>query len=62
MKRQKSKKTFPLEIEDDLHKRLKIVAIKEDKTLHALIIDTLSERVQEGRGAYETEPRKEKGQ
>jgi len=48
----KSTKTFPLEIEDELHKRLKVKAIEEDKTLHSLIIDTLSARVQEGASPY----------
>lgn len=46
------KKTFPLEIEDDLHKALKVRAIQEDKTLHSLIIDTLSARVSEEPSAY----------
>ena len=45
-KPKKSTKTFPLEMEDGLHKALKVMAIKEDKTLHALIVDTLSARVQ----------------
>ena len=40
-------KTFPLEIDGDLHKALKVRAIEEDKTLHSLIIEALSERVQE---------------
>ena len=48
----KSKKTFPLEIEDELHKALKVRAIEEDKTLHSLIIETLSARVQEDPAAY----------
>ncbi len=39
-------KTFPLEIEDVLHKALKVRAIEEDKTLHSLIIETLSSRLQ----------------
>ncbi|HRQ90512.1 MAG TPA: toxin-antitoxin system HicB family antitoxin [Bacteroidia bacterium] len=55
----KKTKTFPLEIEDDLHKRLKVKAIEEDKTLHSLIIDTLSARVQEEPVLYKT--RTEKG-
>jgi predicted HicB family RNase H-like nuclease len=46
LKAQKSTKTFPLEIEDSLHKRLKVRAIEEDKTLHALIIDALTAQVQ----------------
>lgn len=48
----KSKKTFPLEIEDDLHKALKVKAIEEDKTLHSLIIETLSARLQEEPATY----------
>lgn len=51
-KSKKNTKTFPLEIEDDLHKQLKMRAIEEDKTLHSLIIDTLSARVQEEPSAY----------
>ena len=50
MRQDKSKrprKTFPLEIEDELHKALKVRAIEEDKTLHSLIIETLSDRIQE---------------
>ena len=46
-------KTFPLEIEGDLHKALKVRAIKEDKTLHSLIIETLSLRVQEESSRYQ---------
>jgi len=45
-------KTFPLEIEDDLHKRLKVKAIQENQTLHSLIIDTLSARVHEDPAHY----------
>lgn len=60
MKTPKPTKTFPLEIAEDLHKRLKIEAIKEDKSLHSLIIDTLVERVQEKPGMYEATPTKEK--
>ena len=48
----KPKKTFPLEIEDDLHKALKVRAIEEDKTLHSLIIETLSARIQEEPAEY----------
>jgi predicted HicB family RNase H-like nuclease len=51
-KSKKNTKTFPLEIEDDLHKQLKVKAIEEDKTLHSLIIDTLSARVQEEPSSY----------
>lgn len=48
----KPKKTFPLEIEGDLHKALKVRAIQEDKTLHSLIIETLSARVGEEPATY----------
>ena len=51
-KSKKSAKTFPLEIEDVLHKTLKVLAIKEEKTLHSLIIDTLSARIQEEPSFY----------
>lgn len=51
-KSKKNTKTFPLEIEDDLHKQLKVRAIEEDKTLHSLIIDTLAARVQEEPSSY----------
>ena len=44
-KEKKSTKTFPLELEESLHKSLKVKAIEEDKTLHSLIIDTLSSRL-----------------
>lgn len=54
----KPRKTFPLEIEEDLHKSLKIRAIEEGKTLHSLIIDTLSARVQEEPGEYRVKPKK----
>jgi predicted HicB family RNase H-like nuclease len=46
------KKTFPLEIEDGLHKALKVKAIESDKTLHSFIIETLSARIQEESAAY----------
>ncbi len=51
-------KTFPLEIDGDLHKQLKMKAIEEDKTLHSLIIDTLSARVQEEPPLYKTPTKK----
>lgn len=51
-KSRKNTKTFPLEIEGDLHKQLKVKAIEEDKTLHSLIIDTLLSKVQEEPSAY----------
>jgi len=54
----KPRKTFPLEIEENLHKSLKIKAIKEGKTLHSLIIDTLSARVQDESGEYRAKPKR----
>lgn len=48
----KRKKTFPLEIEDDLHKALKFKAIESDMTLHAYIIEALNARVHEDPVAY----------
>ena len=52
------RKTFPLEIEGELHKSLKIKAIQEGVTLHTLIIDTLSTRVQEEPAPYRANPKK----
>ncbi len=51
-KPKKPTKTFPLEIEDELHKALKVRAIEEDKTLHTLIIEALADRVQEDATPY----------
>ena len=48
----KRKKTFPLEIEDNLHKALKVKAIETDMTLHAYIIEALNARVREDSAAY----------
>ena len=61
MKQPKSTKTFPLEIEEELHKRLKIEAIKENKSLHSLIIETLAEKVQESTSVYKTTRKERKG-
>ena len=38
-------KTFPIEIDNELHKRLKIAAIEEGITLHQWITKTLEEKV-----------------
>lgn len=38
-------KTFPIELEEELHKRLKIAAIEEGLTLHDLIVRTLEQKV-----------------
>jgi predicted HicB family RNase H-like nuclease len=48
----KRKKTFPIEIEEDLHKALKFKAIESDMTLHAYIIEALNSRVREDSAAY----------
>lgn len=45
-------KTFPLEMEEDLHKALKYKAIEADQTLHAFIIKALVEKVQEEPAKY----------
>lgn len=51
------RKTFPLEIEEELHKSLKIKAIEEGVTLHSLIIDTLLMSVQEAPVPYRARPK-----
>jgi predicted HicB family RNase H-like nuclease len=58
-------KTFPLEMEEDLHKALKYKAIESDQTLHSFIIETLASKVQEEPAKYfvqesQTETPKEK--
>ena len=50
----KTKKTFPLEIEESLHKALKHKAIESDMSLHAYIIDALVSRVREEPAPYST--------
>jgi predicted HicB family RNase H-like nuclease len=45
-------KTFPLEMEDDLHKALKYKAIEANQTLHAFIIQALAAKVQEEPAKY----------
>lgn len=49
-------KTFPLEMEDELHKALKYKAIDADKTLHAFIIDVLAATVREDPAQYAVTP------
>lgn len=41
-------RTFPIELEEELHKRLKIAAIEEGLTLQEWILRALAEKV----GAY----------
>jgi predicted HicB family RNase H-like nuclease len=55
----KTKKTFPLEIEESLHKALKHKAIESDMSLHAYIIDTLVSRVNEETTAYNADGKAE---
>jgi predicted HicB family RNase H-like nuclease len=55
----KTKKTFPLEIEESLHKALKHKAIESDKSLHAYIIDTLVSRVNEETSVYNADGKTE---
>jgi hypothetical protein len=38
-------KTFPIELSEDLHKKLKIAAIHDGLTLHDWIVKTLEEKV-----------------
>lgn len=56
----KNKKTFPLEIEERLHKALKHKAIESDMSLHAYIIDALVLRVNEEAVVYNAEATIEK--
>jgi predicted HicB family RNase H-like nuclease len=51
-------KTFPLEMEDNLHKALKYKAIESDQTLHSYIIETLAAKVQEDPAHYVVSNRK----
>ena len=55
----KSKKTFPLEIEEYLHKALKHKAIESDMSLHAYIIDALISRVNEETIVYSVDSKTE---
>ncbi|HAS55252.1 MAG: hypothetical protein A2X56_04610 [Nitrospirae bacterium GWC2_57_13] len=48
----KTMKTFPLDIEESLHKALKHKAIETNMSLHAYIIDALVSRVSEETTAY----------
>jgi predicted HicB family RNase H-like nuclease len=43
----KTRKTFPLEMEQGLHKALKLRAVECDQTLHTFIIETLAAKVGE---------------
>ena len=46
-------KTFPIELDEDLHKRAKIAAIHEGVTLHDWIIITLEEKLGTTRNSSE---------
>ncbi len=48
----KTRKTFPLEIEESLHKALKHKAIESNMSLHAYIIDALVLQVSEETAVY----------
>lgn len=48
----KRRKTFPLEMDDGLHKALKYKAIESDQTLHSYIIETLTAKVREEPAHY----------
>jgi len=39
-------KTYPLELEEDLHKKLKIQAVQEDRTLKELMYEALEDYLQ----------------
>jgi hypothetical protein len=58
----KTKKTFPLEIEESLHKALKHKAIESDKSLHAYIIEALVSRINEDAGVYNNDTTKDRGE
>jgi len=51
----KSRKTFPLEIEESLHKALKHKAIESNKSLHAYIIDALVSQVNDESAVYNSD-------
>lgn len=46
-------KTFPLHMDEDLHKKLKHASIDEGKSLHAYILDVLKTQVD---GVAESRP------
>ncbi len=55
----KTKKTFPLEIEESLHKALKHKAIESDMSLHSYIIDALVSRVNDETAVYDAHDKTE---
>lgn len=50
----KMTKTFPIELDEDLHKRLKHAAVDEGVTLHDWILRTLTEKIGAQGGPEET--------
>jgi hypothetical protein len=52
-------KTFPIELDQELHKRLKIAAIEEGITLHDLIVMTLEEKVGANAASRKTSTKRE---
>ena len=50
-------KTFPIELSEDLHKRLKHAAVDEGMTLHEWILRTLTEKVGSNRVPAEAPPK-----
>lgn len=42
-----NKKTYPLELEEELHKELKIQAVEEDKSLKDLMLEALEDYLEE---------------
>jgi hypothetical protein len=51
-------KTFPIELSEELHKRLKHAAVDEGMTLHDWIVRALSEKVGGNGGSEETSSRR----
>ena len=63
MKSQAAKKrykTFPLDLDEGLHKALKHRAIESDQSLHTFIIETLKDKVREKPIEYDTTRLREK--
>jgi predicted HicB family RNase H-like nuclease len=56
-----TKKTFPLEIEESLHKALKHKVIESNKSLHAYIIDALISQINKESPAYNIDNKAEVG-
>ena len=53
-------KTFPLQIDDDLHRRMKHAAIDEELTLHEWVIAAINERL-EAWGRVQSEKARKRG-